>query len=518
MILEDEKMGLESMRREILSYRFEVERLVADYVRLKKFHEQERNASQGSAAHELQIIERVRNSRSWRYTRWLRKLMSWFRNDKHYREEEMFRPLHRSNRSFVARQQFPRLPDLPQIGYVETPASLEKTWDTTEFLSLHYYDHLQLILDRPESRGKPVFIQMVTIDWFVPLYQRPQHMALAMAEQGYVVFYMTGNGQFDKAFGFHEVAPNVFITNQPVPLMLENALVSFYSTSPVMEYWLDKHGETFKRHNHTVAYEYIDHIDPEISFEFTDALVRQFKRLNPDEVQLGVASARALINELHERIPSIPIAYVPNGVDVTHYDATVGNDRCAIVPMEMRPVIERGKPVVGYFGALAPWLWYDLINELTLERQDLTFVFIGPDYLGGFDKLEARGNVHKLGAVDYALLPYFAQHFDVGIIPFKPGDIAKTTSPLKLFEYFALSLPVVVTDGMDECTQYEEVMRADSPRGYSDAIDRALKLAKIPEYRDSCAALAEANTWRHRAETFAVAAKALRSGKAAVLN
>lgn len=512
MSVVDEIGEVEAMRREILSYRFEVDRLVADYVRLQKFLEQTRQDSREAAARETRLIEMISGSRSWRYTKWLRKLTALLRNDRNFKDEDRFALAGRGAYWAAAcetRRDFPRLPSLPQIGYVESKAALEKTWETAEFLSMQYYDQLQMILERPENRGKPVFIQMVTIDWFVPLYQRPQHMALAMAEQGYVVFYMTGNGQFDKAFGFHEVAPGVFITNQPVPLMLDQALVSFYSTSPVMEYWLGSYGNQFKDRGHVVIYEYIDHIDPEISFEFTDALVRQFQQLSPDIVHLGVASAQALIDELHEKVPSIPIAYVPNGVDVDHYERTVGSDHGGTVPAEMRQVMNRGRPIIGYFGALAPWLWYSVINELTRQRQDLTFVFIGPDYLGSFDLLAEGDNVFKLGAVDYSLLPYFAQHFDVGIIPFKPGDIARTTSPLKLFEYFALGLPVVVTDGMDECTAFTEVLSAGSVEEYSAALDTALGMRTDRGYRSACASLAEANTWSRRAEVLDGAARPL---------
>ena len=256
-----------------------------------------------------------------------------------------------------------------------------------------------------------------------------------------------------------------------------------------------------------VAYEYIDHIDPDISFEFTATLVRQFKRISKDSVDLGIASAGALIDELRERIPGVPVAYVPNGVDTSHYYRTLDSDNRSTVPSEMTQPVQRGRPIVGYFGALAPWLSYELINSLTESRQDLTFVFIGPDYLGCFDKVEERDNVFKLGAVDYALLPYYAQHFDVGIIPFKAGDIARTTSPLKLFEYFALGLPVVVTDGMDECTRYEEVLKAASDVEFSTSIDHALALRRDEGYRARLYGLAEANTWRSRASVLADAAR-----------
>ncbi|MDP1086539.1 hypothetical protein Q6245_29680, partial [Klebsiella pneumoniae] len=80
----------------------------------------------------------------------------------------------------------------------------------------------------------------------------------------------------------------------------------------------------------------------------------------------------------------------------------------------------------------------DVIKELISQRTDVGFVFIGPDYYGGADCLPELENVLYMGSIDYKVLPAYARMFDVCFIPFKPGEIARTTSPLKLFEYFAL--------------------------------------------------------------------------------
>src|SRR5690606_2136928 len=148
-------------------------------------------------------------------------------------------------------------------------------------------------------------------------------------------------------------------------------------------------------------------------------------------------------------------------------------------------------PIVGYFGALAPWLWYPTINQLVKARPDLSFVLIGPDYLGGSASLdESADNVYAIGPVDYSILPYYAQHFDVALIPFKPGEIARTTSPLKLFEYFALGVPTVVTRGMTECEQFDVVRTASGVQEFSDAIDAALRDTCDPGFRSRLARLA----------------------------
>lgn len=389
--------------------------------------------------------------------------------------------------------------DIPQ-SVVDPP----KEWARAEFRSFYYYNEIERILSRPESRGRPVFIQSPIIDWFVPLYQRPQHLAMAMARRGYLVFYMTANTLGDHAAGFHEIEDNVFITNQPVHQMVDNALISFYSTVATLAAWQGGEIEALKRRGSKIVYEYIDHIDPEISFGTTDALTQQFELVSDATVDLVVASAQTLIEEISAKVDRTPVAYVQNGVDTEHYRKHLANNRL-IVPEAMREVVGAGRPIVGYFGALAPWLWYPILNQLARRRPDLSFVYIGPDYLSGSEQLELGSNVYALGAIDYSALPYYAQHFDVATIPFKPGDIAKTTSPLKLFEYFALGVPVVVTRGMRECERYDLVLTASSVEEFSSAVDTGIVMSSGASFRESSSRLAEENSWLARAATLAEA-------------
>src|SRR5690606_27388227 len=165
----------------------------------------------------------------------------------------------------------------------------------------------------------------------------------------------------------------------------------------------------------------------------------------------------------------------------------------------------RGRPIVGYFGAIAPWLWYEELSQLVEARKDLGFVFIGPDYHGGVQRLPQADNVIYLGAIDYKVLPAHAQLFDVCLIPFRPGEIARTTSPLKLFEYFALEKPVVVTSEMVECVAYPEVFRGATAEGLSQALDAALSVGTTAGSRDRLKELADENDWDRRAQTLALA-------------
>ncbi|WP_283738052.1 glycosyltransferase [Alcaligenes faecalis] len=173
------------------------------------------------------------------------------------------------------------------------------------------------------------------------------------------------------------------------------------------------------------------------------------------------------------------------------------------MPERYEQFLGKYQRIVGYFGALAPWLWYEVLNELAERLPDHGFVYLGPDYYGGIEKLSKRDNVLWLGAIDYAVLPAYAQRFDIAIIPFEPGEIARTTSPLKLFEYFALEVPVVVTSAMDECTCYPEVFSAASLEEYLEQIERAFSVKDDVQYRARMRELADENDWSARAEKMA---------------
>ncbi|MGO4841835.1 hypothetical protein AB4144_57200, partial [Rhizobiaceae sp. 2RAB30] len=64
--------------------------------------------------------------------------------------------------------------------------------DKAEFLTM---------LRAEQRRGRPVFAEMPIIDWGVPLFQRPQHIATAIARQGALVVYTTSN-QYDNVHGY----------------------------------------------------------------------------------------------------------------------------------------------------------------------------------------------------------------------------------------------------------------------------------------------------------------------------
>jgi polysaccharide pyruvyl transferase CsaB len=382
------------------------------------------------------------------------------------------------------------------LAVVSLPKKLGKPGDITweEFQQ-------QVLAHRYDYRG--IFIQKAVIDWGVPLYQRPQHISMALGKLGYLVIYQTDNSTDDDVDGFRYIGNNIWLTNSKQVNTLEETVHSVYSTAYGTGYLLMKafnNPDAWMNKKNIFIYEYIDHVDPKITA--SDSGVKTLLKLK-DFVFSGtsdfvIASATELEKEAIEAVGKDKVVSIPNGVEVEHYRNF--DHQSVQLPSKYINFRKKHKKIVGYFGALAPWLWYSEINKLAHTRSDLGFVFIGPDYLYGSTKLAKLENILYLGTVDYKILPAYADKFDICFIPFEPGEIAHTTSPLKLFEYFALEKPVVTTSFMNECIAFEEVFHGDTVETLSRAIDKAFSTKDNPTYKTQLAHLADQNSWIERAK------------------
>ncbi|MGN4051342.1 hypothetical protein [Pseudomonas sp. SM4] len=340
-----------------------------------------------------------------------------------------------------------------------------------------------------------VVILEANVDWGITLFQRPHHMALALGRQDCLVIFQTTG---DDLLGFRQVAENVWIANDSIVDEIPNAVRCFYSTSLLAT----REAMSAARRRGRVVYEYIDHIDASISGG--KGAIRRLLDLKAAAFEgvadVIVSSAAALQKEALAECGQARCVCVPNGVDVAHYRGA--GDSPVVVPASLVEFKGRYKQVVGYFGAIAPWLWYEVIEQVCAKMPDVGFVFIGPDYSGCVPLLPKLENVLYLGPVKYADLPAHARFFDACFIPFKPGDVARSTSPLKLYEYFALEKPVVVTADMNECTSYPEVFSGSDAAGLITSIRQALTVCDDEAYRARLRDLADQNSWNVRASAY----------------
>lgn len=143
----------------------------------------------------------------------------------------------------------------------------------------------------------------------------------------------------------------------------------------------------------------------------------------------------------------------------------------------MKQIVDKGKPIIGYYGALAKWFDYEKVKRLAIKRPDYEVVLIGINYDRSYDRsgLDKLTNVSYLGIINYIDLITYSAFFDVCMVPFIKNDITDATSPVKIFEYMALEKPIVTTD-INECKSYESCQIAYNDYDFIDKVDYAVKV------------------------------------------
>jgi glycosyltransferase involved in cell wall biosynthesis len=333
------------------------------------------------------------------------------------------------------------------------------------------------------SKGAVIFLP--SIGWNAKLVQRPHQLARAFARCGYVAIFDSTNVE-DEIYGFEEREPNLFVFRGP-------SSVLHRVPSPIL--WTLPYNyheaHSFPRPA-TVVYDWID--DLAIFTEFDAHLVRR----NHERALRGADVMTSVARTLHARAMAgrADAVYLPNGVDEEHFAPAAETDDPALARLR-----DAGKPIAGYYGALARWFDYELLEQAARRRPDWNFLLIGPDYDGSLPRasLLACPNVVWLGPRPYATLPAYLRAFDVATIPFRLNPITMATSPLKLYEYFAGGRPVITT-AMPECVAHPEVDVVGTAGEFAAALDVAREKSRDPAVRAHLRSVAAANSWRQRVQ------------------
>lgn len=386
----------------------------------------------------------------------------------------------------------------PLVQYIENKS---KGIDKAEYglkERRRYEDQFtEILLSR--LRDFETVIVMVSVPWGHTLKQRPHHLAKHFAGLGVAIIYVGVN---DKTVISQEIEKNIFLLEDDSRLeMIPKSAkknIYYWDFSPTYTTKVSDIKDA-QSNGYKIVYDYIDDIHESISGDVSNPRER-FESLALTNPAMLIASAANLQKELQNRFPRRRVLLCENAVELDDF-SRAKMESSSIIPDDMRDILKSGKPIVGYYGAIAPWLDYKLINELTATEPHKEFVFIGEDYQDALRGLELRSNVHFLGAKKYKELANYSYLFDCAIIPFQEGDIAKSTSPVKLFEYMAMGLPTVCTKDLKECEGYEYVYMSMNAQEFKSNIDRAIKAKSTKKAQKALVGYAEQNTWRARAES-----------------
>ena len=337
----------------------------------------------------------------------------------------------------------------------------------------------------------------------VPLYQRPQQMARKLAALGCLVLY-EANPRLDGTTALRELEAGLLLFNGKSPLLrllLRRELRRLDAPKTLLLYSADRTlslraVKRLRRRGWGVLYEYVDCLDPQISC--TSRLPRRIAErfhyvMAHPEIPVA-ATAEVLRQDVLRRRGPERLSLVTNGVDVTFFRTW----EPYVFEPAFQAILDRGKPIVCYYGALAAWLDYGLLRQIARSGR-WSLVLIGVKYDGSFDReLRGTAGIDWLGPRDYAVLKYYARAADVLILPFQVSELTHATSPVKLFEYMALGRPIVSAD-LGECRRYQSVLRAQDRADFLRLLDEALRLRDDPSYLALLDREARDNDWREKA-------------------
>lgn len=357
-----------------------------------------------------------------------------------------------------------------------------------------------------ENSYDRIIIWRSNFGWNVPLFQRPQHIALNLSKQKCLVFYEVTHFT-DKVKDIREVNKNLILINlenKSIQKILFSKLknidkhkyIQIYSTD-----WNMKVEELkqYIQNGYKIIYEYIDEINPILSGtkEIPINIKEKYEYMLKDKENIFVVvTADKLKEDIIQKRGTEKLVFVCNGVDYEHYQKI---DKTFEFDKTFQGILKQRKPIIGYYGAFASWFDYELVGNLAKRRPNYNIVLIGTKYDDSLEKsnIEKLENVYFLGTRDYKILKNYANKFNVCTVPFVINDITKATSPLKIFEYMALGKPIITT-AMNECKKYKSIFIANNQKEFVDLIDKALVLNENAYYKILKQEALE-NTWESKA-------------------
>ncbi len=382
----------------------------------------------------------------------------------------------------------------------------EKTYKTMSRPLVNYAKWRKGKINREICKLAKDYDRVIVIDsipWDDKLRQRPHHLAHEFRKLGFFVIYFEGTNFVNKMRiiedGIITINSHMFLAGLP-----EQCPNCFFLLPNTMATPMEALKQ-IKDFGYKLIYEYIDEFHGDISGDLGVQLSiwNELKELDP---VLLVASANKLKEDLEEHLGKRrKIVLAPNAVFTEHFDYT--KNSTTNPPSDFKKIVETGKPIIGFYGALAPWIDFDLINGIARRHKEWQIVILGIDYNGAAVNLAKEDNIYNLGAKQYENLPQYSKYFTCAMIPFKHGEIAKATSPIKLFEYMAAGLPTVCTRDLLECRGYKYVYMAKNAAEFEEDLKKAIADYNDDDVRRELLAQAEENTWGKRAEDIVAALK-----------
>lgn len=359
------------------------------------------------------------------------------------------------------------------------------------------WDQLSRWIDNTPHEFIDIFA--VPMGWNTPLFQRFQHLSLQAGNAGGISFYGAHPAVDKDVTTYRFVSPTLCVVNLEDPTVYAKLFeildqkdelkyiriqsIDLATTIPQIESFLER--------GYNVVYEYIDEITPQITGNVPEQIYKRHEYILRNTRITVVATSDKLFDQV-KPYRSENMKMINNGVDYDFWHVSRDQVEC---PEELKPILAKNKIVVGYHGALAKWVDYDLLKRIAQDGR-YSLVLIGHEHDENLKKSKLLNcdNVYYLGARDYHSLNRYAAFYDIGILPFVINNITLSVSPVKIFEYMAADKPVV-TYALPECKKYGSCLCAETADEFMQLLERAAALRSDAEYLKKLEKDAQDNTW-----------------------
>ena len=330
----------------------------------------------------------------------------------------------------------------------------------------------------PASGERRAVVYLPTWARWDVMRQRPQYLLEAFANAGHPVFFVDPRESSATVRDGVTIVPDL----RSVPGSGVILYVHFAPLRVLFDHFDDP----------VVVYDLLDDLSIYDADEGGVPVERRVATHHPAVVSRAdlMLVSNATLFERH-RAERSDLVLVENGVDLDRFRAERSRP-------EDLPTGDR--PIVGYHGAIAPWLDYELIAEVAAALADHEFVFVGPVEDRAAGPAEALGrlsNVHLVGERSPDNMPAYVQAFDVSIIPFVVDGMTVGVSPLKMYESLATGTPVVATE-LPSCVAEPAVSTASDAAGFAVAIVAATESHTDPTWLAKADRSAVAADWKSR--------------------
>ena len=205
---------------------------------------------------------------------------------------------------------------------------------------------------------------------------------------------------------------------------------------------------------------------------------------------IAFANCRRVLENMRTMAKAMHL--LPNAAELMERDSSGTR-----VPFVLRKL---GGPIIGYMGNLdIARIDLKLLREIAQERPDWNLVFIGSMHQGKeILELKRHCNVHFLGVKRYEVALRYARNFDVAIVPHLDNALTRHMSPLKVYVYLSLNVPVVSTriENLEDVEEFIDV--GNSKEEVVERIEECLLRRRDERWHGRLREFLHSNSWERR--------------------